>query len=157
MITAQSRLGHSSITAQVTAQSRLAVTILVTVSSQWAHGEQSRWPFFFSWVVFADYYPSYRTSGQLHMPCWHVFQRKVIFYILQTKFIILAVLRGSLSHLSVQLFNGLNSNRRIYEVTMIFTIAYNKTDLIMWHEYITLKWRHMSAMLSQVMGNLVVV
>ena len=48
MITAQSRLGHSSITAQVTAQSRLAVTILVTVSSQWAHGEQSRWPIFFS-------------------------------------------------------------------------------------------------------------
>ena len=39
MITAQSRLGHSSITAQVTAQSRLAVTILVTVSSRWAHGE----------------------------------------------------------------------------------------------------------------------
>ena len=36
MITAQSRLGHSSITAQVTAQSRLAVTILVTVSSRWA-------------------------------------------------------------------------------------------------------------------------
>ena len=39
MITAQSRLGHSSITAQVTAQSRLAVTILVTVSSRWAHCE----------------------------------------------------------------------------------------------------------------------
>ena len=52
MITAQSRLGHSSITAQlVTAQSWLAVTILVTVSSRWAHGEQSRWPFFFSWVA----------------------------------------------------------------------------------------------------------
>ena len=49
MITAQSRLGHSSITAQVTAQSRLAVTILVTVSSPRAHGEQSRWPIFFSW------------------------------------------------------------------------------------------------------------
>ena len=57
-ITAQSRLGHSSITAHVTAQSRLAVTILVTVSSPWAHCEltvsspwahrkQSRWPFFF--------------------------------------------------------------------------------------------------------------
>ena len=39
MITAQSRVGHSSITAQVTAQSRLAVTILVTVSSRWAHCE----------------------------------------------------------------------------------------------------------------------
>ena len=51
MITAQSRLGHSSITAQVTAQSRLAVTILVTVSSQWAHCEPSRWPIFFSWVI----------------------------------------------------------------------------------------------------------
>ena len=38
MITAQSRLGHSSITAQVTAQSRLAVTILVSVSSR-AHRE----------------------------------------------------------------------------------------------------------------------
>ena len=49
MITAQSRLGHSSITAQVTAQSRLAVNILVTVSSPWAHGEQSWWPIFFSW------------------------------------------------------------------------------------------------------------
>ena len=36
MITAQSWLGHSSITAQVTAQSRLAVIILVTVSSPWA-------------------------------------------------------------------------------------------------------------------------
>ena len=46
MITAQSRLGHSSITAQVMAQSRLAVTILVTVSSRWVHGEltvSSRW------------------------------------------------------------------------------------------------------------------
>ena len=31
-----SRLGHSSITAQVMAQSRLAVTILVTMSSRWA-------------------------------------------------------------------------------------------------------------------------
>ena len=49
MITAQSRLGRSSITAQVTAQSQLAVTILVTVRSLWAHGEQSRWPIFFSW------------------------------------------------------------------------------------------------------------
>ena len=39
MITAQSRLGHSSIPAQVTAQSWLAVTILVTVSSPWAHHE----------------------------------------------------------------------------------------------------------------------
>ena len=41
-VTAQSRwsrLGHSSITAQVTAQSRLAVTILVTVSSLWTHHE----------------------------------------------------------------------------------------------------------------------
>ena len=35
-VTAQSRRGHSSITAQVTAQSRLAVTILVTVGSRWA-------------------------------------------------------------------------------------------------------------------------
>ena len=39
MITAQSRLGHSSITAQVKAQSRLAGTILVTVNSRWAHCE----------------------------------------------------------------------------------------------------------------------
>ena len=58
MITAQSRLGHSSITVQVTAQSRLAVTILVTVSSPWAHREQSRWPIFFSWentILFSLY------------------------------------------------------------------------------------------------------
>ena len=44
-VTARSQLNHGP----VTAQSRLAVTILVTVSSRWAHGEQSRWPIFFSW------------------------------------------------------------------------------------------------------------
>ena len=62
MITAQSRLGHSSITAQVTAQSRLAVTILVTVNSRWAHGELTvsshGGHFFFSWEVIL-----YMTSG----------------------------------------------------------------------------------------------
>ena len=63
MITARSRLSHGWLWpfwlrsrlshGQVTAQSRLAVTILVTVSSLWAHGEQSRWPFFFHglWVI----------------------------------------------------------------------------------------------------------
>ena len=72
-ITAQSRLGHSSITAQVTAQSRLAVTILVTMSSPWthreltvsplwAHGEQSRWPIFFSWVAAVMLLTEYRPN-----------------------------------------------------------------------------------------------
>ena len=63
MITAQSRLGHSSITAQVTAQSRLAVTILVTVSSPWAHREQSRWPIFFLMGVYCK-----NASVQLQLP-----------------------------------------------------------------------------------------
>ena len=39
VITAHSRRGHSSITAQVKAQLRLAVTILVIVSSPWTHSE----------------------------------------------------------------------------------------------------------------------
>ena len=86
-VTAQSRLGHSSVTArsqlshcEVTAQSRHlqydhgsvtarsqlnhgpghdSVTagcdhfghLELTMSSLWAHGEQSRWPIFFSWEV----------------------------------------------------------------------------------------------------------
>ena len=69
MITAQSRLGHSSITAQVTAQSRLAVTILVTVSSRWAHGEQSRWPFFFSWAANALASSVARSAAACYWPC----------------------------------------------------------------------------------------
>ena len=65
-VTARSQLSHSSVTARsqlnhcifsmITAQSRLAVTILVTVSSQWAHREQSRWPIFFSWAMLTQIY-----------------------------------------------------------------------------------------------------
>ena len=47
MITAQSQLGHSSITAQVTAGCDHFGHRELTVSSGWAHGEQSRWPIFF--------------------------------------------------------------------------------------------------------------
>ena len=41
-----SRLGHSSITVQVTADCDHFGHREVTVSSRWAHCEQSRWPFF---------------------------------------------------------------------------------------------------------------
>ena len=51
MITAQSRLGHSSITAQVRAGCDHFGHRELTVNSLWAHGEQSRWPIFFSWVL----------------------------------------------------------------------------------------------------------
>ena len=53
-ITAQSWLGHSSITAQVTAVTAGCNHFghhELAGNSPWAHGEQSRWPIFFSWVV----------------------------------------------------------------------------------------------------------
>ena len=52
-VTAQSRhlqYDHSSIMAQVTAGCDHFGHHELTVSSQWAHGEQSRWPIFFSWA-----------------------------------------------------------------------------------------------------------
>ena len=47
MITAQSRLGHGSVTAGCNHFGHCELT----VSSRWAHGEQSWWPIFSSWVI----------------------------------------------------------------------------------------------------------
>ena len=71
-VTAQSRRGHSSITAS-SVWSRLSHGSVtagcdhfghseLTVSSLWAHGEQSRWPIFFSWDAIN---PGSNTSGLL--------------------------------------------------------------------------------------------
>ena len=89
-VTAQSRLGHSSVTPQsqlnhgifsmITARSQLnhgpghgSVTAgcdhfgyrELTVSSPWAHGEQSRWPIFFSWALetMPDHWRIYASPG----------------------------------------------------------------------------------------------
>ena len=52
--------------------------------------------------VVADYYPSYRLSGQLRMPCCQVLQCNATSIISQDQFLGLVVILGSLSHLLVQ-------------------------------------------------------
>ena len=49
MITARSQLNHGPGHGSVTADCDHFGHSEVTVSSLWAHGEQSRWPIFFSW------------------------------------------------------------------------------------------------------------
>ena len=40
-----------------------------------------------------------------------------------------------------------------FEVTMMSTVPCSNTNTTMWYEFITLQWRHMSVMVSQVMVN----
>ena len=63
---------------------------------QFVSGSMCSWKACHRELVVADYYPSYRTSGKLHMSCWHVLQRDASSGTSQTKFLIFIVLLGSL-------------------------------------------------------------
>ena len=41
------------------------------------------------------------------------------------------------------------------EIWWCFTVAFNNTNIVKRHEYITLQWRHMSAIVSQITSSLI--